>query len=92
MAVRSAAKFGIALWGNLFTHVLKRLGPGVLRLGRQVTKSGTMSGPNFSYLYAPMPLTVFECHSQFLTNFFETQEMLISPSCTTFRSFFTSLT
>ena len=66
----------------LFTHVLKILGTGALRSDHQVTKSGTMSGPNFNYLYAPVPPTVSD---HFLSNF---QDMLSLPSCTTYRPFF----
>ena len=57
-------------------------GPGDLRPGQQVAKRGTMSGPNFNYLYAPVPLTVSD---RFLSNF---QDVLSSPSCTTYRSVF----
>ena len=58
------------------THVPKILGPVDLRSGNQVTKRGTMSGPNFNYLYATVPATVSD---RFLSNF---QRELSSPSCT----------
>ena len=57
-AARSPAKFGIAYGGNPSTYLLKILGPGDLRSCQQVTKRGRMSGSNFNYLYAPVPLTV----------------------------------
>ena len=44
--------------GNLSTQVLKILGLYDLGSGHQVTKSGTMSGPNFIFLYAPVLPTV----------------------------------
>ena len=71
-----------SLWGNLFTYVLKFLDLGDLRSGHQVTKSGGMSGPNFNYLHAPVPLTVSD---RFLLNF---QDVLSSPSSITYCSFF----
>ena len=54
---RQSAKFGRAM-GQHFTHVLKMLGPADLRSRDQVTKRGTMLGPNFNYLYAPVTHTV----------------------------------
>ena len=44
-------------------------------------KRGTMSRLNFSYLYAPVPPTVFD---RFLLNF---QDAFSSPTCTTYRPF-----
>ena len=52
----------------------------------QITKRGTMSGPNFKYLYAPVPPTVTDI---FLSNF---RDVLSSPICTTYRPFFILLT
>ena len=72
--------------GKLFTHVLKILGPGDLKSGRQVIKRGTMTGQFFNYLYVSVPPTVSD---QFLSNF---QEMLCSPRCTTYGLFFILLT
>ena len=55
-----------------FIYVLKILVPGKVWSQKEVTKKkqvtnrGTMSGPNYNYLYAPVPLTFSD---RFPTNF-----------------------
>ena len=67
--------------GQHFYTCPKIIGSGDLRSGHQATKIGTMSGPNFNFLYSPVPPTVSD---RFLSNF---HGVLSSPSCTTYRPF-----
>ena len=60
---------------------MKILAPYDLRSGHQVTKRGTMPGPNFNFLYAPVLPTVSD---RFLSN---SQGVLSLPSCATYRPF-----
>ena len=66
--------------GVAFLHVLKILGQGN---SGQITSSeqDEMSGSNFTYLYAPVSLTVSD---RFLSNF---QDVLSSPSFITYLRF-----